>query len=451
MKAETATEITVMHYSRPEIKTTIQRIAADGDNHKCANGDFASWYRMKDGKLCHMDLTDDADYMHIINRHRSLYWSLNYFKPSMYALDYNQKLDDCIKIKSQDSPKISREQTSSYTFGVDIDKGHGCDIHTPGIKQAVEDMSQFYATELMKYAPNSVYVVYSGGGIYVYVHHKVFDPFFNQDSIQDHDYAVKILLETFALLIEDIRIQFFKLFPQHEGKVKPDSLNSAKRVFKSIFSIHKSLPYSVIPLDPHNVKIDFDDAKLPLSDEVVSRGDDWYVAYDDDLTMLQKLKGYYDQAMQKVKTSCTTAYTKSKVLINDSEYPPCVKNILQMDSCGEGATRALAFLAAFLGQVGLTYDDAATVWYGLANHWDADAANTNIFDAHFQKMHTTSCQKITDRNNKGYPGVSLNVLGVCKPNMKCMGIGSPRYYADKKANQERLKNRITGISPQVAN
>lgn len=440
----TATETTVMHYNRPEIKATIQRMAADGANHKCGNGDFHSWYRMKtkNKHLCHLDLTNDADYKYLINRFRSLYWSLNYFDETMFKMDYNQKLDESIRIKKQDSAKISREHTTGYTFGVDIDKGHGCDIHTEDIKQAVEDMAQFYCDELRQYAPNSVYAAYSGGGVHIYVHHKVFEPYFKQEGITDYDHAVRVLHEVFALLIEDIRIKFFDKFPQHEDKVKPDSLNNAKRVFKSLFSIHKSLPYAVIPLDPKNISINFNDAKLPLSDEVVSRADDWYIIYDNDLDMLRQLGKFYKVAEQNIKADRTFSYTKSLTLIDSSLYPPCIKNILKMDSCGEGATRALALLAAFLGQVGLSYDDASIVWYGLANHWDAAAAHSNVFESNFQKMHTTSCKKLADKNNKGYPGTSIHIIGACKPVMRCMDIGSPYYFADKKANSDRLKNRL---------
>ena len=36
----------------------------------------------------------------------------------------------------------------------------------------------------------------------------------------------------------------------------------------------------MIPLDPENINIDFDKARLPLSDEVLAEGEKWYREFD---------------------------------------------------------------------------------------------------------------------------------------------------------------------------
>jgi hypothetical protein len=62
--------------------------------------------------------------------------------------------------------------------------------------------------------------------------------------------------------------------------VKFDKLNIQKRKFKCIFSIHKRLPFAVIPLDPARIEIDFAKARLPLSDDALAEGARWYQEYD---------------------------------------------------------------------------------------------------------------------------------------------------------------------------
>ena len=42
----------------------------------------------------------------------------------------------------------------------------------------------------------------------------------------------------------------------------------------------------------------------------------------------------------------------------NSAYPPCIMNILSLKECGEGANRALGFIAAFLGQINTPIDEA---------------------------------------------------------------------------------------------
>jgi len=444
---DTATDITREHYARAGIKETIIRLSHDDGGYRWGNGDGWGWYVRDKYEKHAVNLSTVEGYEHLVDHHRVIYSTLNLFNADIFNLDY-------FKIDKKESPVISKEHIAGYTFGIDIDKGHGYDIHDPEVKQAVECMGQFFTDKFRAHAPNSVYVLYSGGGIYVMVHHGVLESYLNQlNTKKERVEGFTILLESFKLVIEEIRVEYFKLHPDHIGKVKPDSLNSAKRVFKSIFSIHKKLPYAVIPLNPTDIKINFDAARVPLSDDIIKTGATWYNDYDTDGGFIAYLQPYIEEVKagntMKTFNSITPTgsiynreYEKAAHPIEDVEqYPPCVKNILNLESCGEGKTRALAFVAAFLGQMNVKKELAQRVFYGLAKHWQADTSN--IFDSYYGVMRVQSCRKLTDKNNAGFPGVSLCGLNVCDPDMRCIGISSPWYYADKKANDSRLEWNIT--------
>ncbi|WP_462273427.1 hypothetical protein [Methanohalophilus sp.] len=440
----TATDRTREHYLRPEVMETILNLAHDETFYRWGNGDGVGWYyRHKQGKYAY-NLSREEDYRAIISKYRTLYWTLNLFDMRIFDTDYKE-------VFPEESPILSRQFTHGYTLGVDIDKGHGCDIHNPEVKQAVEDMGQYYADRLREYAPDSVHCLFSGGGIYVLLHHKAIEDYCKR-FVTGNDWEEKFstLLKAYGYVIEEIRKDFFKEYPQHEGKVKPDSLNNSKRVFKSLFSLHLKQPYVVIPLNPDNIKIDFEKAKLPLSNEVIESGKQWYQTYDTDNVFLNYLSEYLKLAHEQSR-HCTKQgqYSKFDIetdiasdMIPYEKWPPCVKNILALEKCGEGRTRALAFIAAFLGQMGVPETKAKEIFYNLANRWGATTAN--VFESNFMRMHVATCDKLGADDNTGYPmGVSIRNLGVCKPDPMCnSSIPSPRYYADRKANNERLMKKL---------
>jgi len=457
---ENVTPATYAHYTRPEVMRTIQRIATDGVNTRCGNGNFEIWYKYKKNlPVTHFDLSKREDYLWLVGRYKTLYWSLNYFEPYLYGLNFDQYLPDHERIPKSNSSRISKISTVGYTFSVDIDAKKG-DIREPAVKKAVEDMAQFYADEFRKFAPNGVYVLFSGGGAYVHLHHKVFDEYF-KNPLGSYDEYVTALLNGFGEWLDDISTRFYQLhpqlnpstgiYPEHPVKVGGDSLNGAKRIFKTIFSIHKSKPYVVVPLDPSDIKIDFDKATLPLKKDVLDAGDKWYRDYDTDGRILQEVRRYIEIAKikkPKIEYDDDAKYERSETPIDIEKWPPCIKNMLALNECHEGKTRALAVLAAFMGQMGISEKDAYKLFTDIAKRWNA--STTNIFESHFRIMRTPSCRTLTDSNNQGYPtGRSLKLLNVCKPDIRCINIISPRYYADKKANAERLKRKLIGdISPK---
>lgn len=444
----TASEIR-KHYKTHGVQETIQRIAKSGEYHRAGNGDGNIWYRSRAGKRNKIDLSNSSDYIFLTRKCRTLYWTLNLFEQEIYDLDYNS-------IDKADGPITSRSYTAGYTFGIDIDHGHGMDIHNPEVKKAVEDMAQFYADKLREHAPNSVYVAYSGGGIYVMVHHMIFAPYFEKFRNTDNaDVMLLTLLNAFDYLIGDLGDEFFKLHPEHVGKVKADQLNNSQRVFKTLFSVHKSLDYAVIPLDPDHVNIDFERATLPLQPEVINDGELWYSEYDDGTDFLNSVLKPYMEERPRLENASTgkprsQEYSmdieSSSVPIDDiMKWPPCMRNLYNLPECGEGQTRALAVLASFWGQIGIKEDTAREMFDSLAERWEAP--RSNIFESRYRNMKTTTCAKLMSDDNMGFPkGSSIKRLGVCKPDSRCVSVPSPRYYADKNANAELLMSKIQRVS-----
>lgn len=429
------------HYLTPEIRNTIMRISTEGngsraghweDPKKLISGEeveLQDWYKHQNEKKFKICLSNRADYYNSISKHRSLYWTLNVFDPEIFNIDYNQL--------TEKSELISRKYTIGYTFGVDIDKEKGCDIHNPEVKKAVEDMGQFFTNKLREYAPNSVYVAYSGGGIYVLVHHGVFTPYFERfRNKEDWDLMLLTLLDAFDFLIAYIRDDFFKLHPEHIGKVKPDQLNNSQRVFKTIYSIHKSMDYAVIPLDRDNIKIDFERATVPLKPDVIENGSTWYTDYDNGGYFINELlKPLLQIAYDKKKAIYDFGgeYRRSSIPLDDiNKWPPCMRNLYNLPTCGEGATRALAMFVSFLGQAGINEETAKRMFFELVNRWGA--RSSNILESYYGKMNVPTCKRLISDDNTGFPkGVSIKRLGVCKPDMRCLNSPSPYYYVDKKA------------------
>jgi hypothetical protein len=412
------------HYRRPEIREQIIRVCTSGALSRAGCGDSHSWYKVgTDGKH-KFNLSNEADYNRIVRSHRTLYYTLNLFDELVYTVDFNH-------VEQADSPQISRLHTKGYTFGVDIDKEHGQDIHAPEVKKAVEDMGQYFSNYLREYIPNSVNVAFSGGGIYVMVHHKAFDVYFEKfKGSQERDVMLLTLLDAFDALIGVIRDEFFRLHPEHIGKVKPDHLNGSQRIFKSLFSVHKTRDYAVVPLDSENVSINFENATLPISQSVIDSANEWYVDYDDGGYFIERcLKPHLQRAydVRKNKKVAVHDIDISKFPLADtSSWPPCMRNTYSMSSCGEGKTRALAIFASFLGQMAIPEQEAKGMFSSLAARWGAETSN--IFESYFLNMKTPACDTLRSSDDRGFPkGMSIKKLGVCKPDARCMQVPSETF------------------------
>jgi DNA primase large subunit len=166
--------------------------------------------------------------------------------------------------------------------------------------------------------------------------------------------------------------------------------------------------------------------------------------YDDDNGFLQFFKPYLEEARgNKLKQVQRNTEISGGVEISTgqfklSNYPPCVKKIMQRQTGGTGATRALAFLASFFGQIGLPEEEAHEIWLEIAERWGASAAN--VFESWFRRMNCPSCRTLSTPGS-GYPRIDLTEMQACKPDMKCHSVrmSSPVYYVDRELYKSKLK------------
>jgi len=294
----TSTKETQTHYRTPGVMETILRVSQANGWYRWANGDSKDWYWTKD-KARKMD---ETNYKTLTNKHRTLYSTLSLFHENIFD----------IKFSEYEGKKLQKscQYVNAYTFGIDIDtvdtvNGHGINIQEQEVKNAVEAATQFFCDRLREYAPNSVYCLFSGGGVYVFLHHEVFTPFFDKIAFcsSPYDYVsfVRTLTDALNIYTKKLADEFFLLNPKYKDFVKVDLLNGAKRIFKTIFSIHKKHNFAVIPLNPKRVIIDFDKATLPLKEDVITEGKKWYSEYDVTVDFLNEINQILKESKDKIK------------------------------------------------------------------------------------------------------------------------------------------------------
>ena len=264
----TATDLTLEHYQRPEVREIITKFAMPGDGSwRALNGDFCRWYMYSINDQARL-LNAVEDYDEIVESYRTVYQTLNVFDQSGWM---------AARPKAgitADHPLGTPADTVAYTLGIDIDKGHGCKIEKPEIRQAVEAAAQFLVDFLKEHGIHeSVWVLFSGGGIYIEVYHEICKP---KSSAPDVRVAFfEELTDRYNRLIELVSEKFFKAHHKYRGLVKFDALNNSKRVFKCILSVHKRYPYAVTPLNRDDIKIDLDRARVPLKDDMLEEARRW--------------------------------------------------------------------------------------------------------------------------------------------------------------------------------
>jgi len=424
----------IEHYQR--VKPIILKHSRDADTWRLGNGDFAVWYKKNSPKrgYCRLfDLSDPDDYDYLTKRHRTLYWSLNYFDDEVKK--------ECIpnSLHDKDGNKLTIGDfgtTRALSLGIDID-GVG-DIHDPAVKEAVEKAAKFVVGKLGKLCPKSTHLLFSGGGIYVLLHHKLFEckyDYKNQMLLCYH-----LLANTFNMFIKEIEEEFFESYPECKGYVKFDALNNQKRVFKTLFSIHKKYPYAVIPIDKDDIRIDFEKAKIPLSDEVIESGKKWYTTYEkgEKEALKKALEVYKDQMKEKFEAGTYDVVVADKPVAPEY-FPPCIKKILTLKKMGAGKTRTAALLAAFLGQCGWDRNDAFELYNEVCKRIGVN--RPDVFDDWFRKMHTPLCSTIQKKGG-GFPEMYMGEIGICEPvrmDETCNKCTSPFDYVRKKLQKKRGK------------
>jgi len=260
-----STEIIRDHYRRPEVKAAILRYCEHGAGSRALNSD-ERWYRGGTDPKTIM-LRGPADYDATIERGRTLYATLDILERAVFdrAVQWNEAR------KEPETTLGDLSNCLAFSLSTDID-GIGDIRKSIAVKEAVEAAAQFHVDYLRERGiEKSVYCLYSGGGIYVHLHHGLFAVDVGNTTLirEDRKREYQIICKAYNRLIGDISQAFFREHPEHIGKVKFDQLNNQKRTFKTIFSLHKRHPFAVVPLDSTAIKIDFNRASLPLSDEVL--------------------------------------------------------------------------------------------------------------------------------------------------------------------------------------
>ncbi len=424
------------HYQTPNIQRIITEKSRDCDTWRAGNGDFIAWYKKtkKEGLRLY-DLSDSNDYKTLTKNHRVLYSTLSLF-------------DDAVKSKRIPKTGVDNKgekyrigdfgNTRAYSLGVDID-GIG-DIHDSIVRGWVEKAGAFWVEKMSQICPESIHVLFSGGGIYGFVHHKLFAVKYGYEG--QYAECFHLLASTFNLLIKDIESDFFENYPEAKEYVKFDALNNQKRVFKSIFSIHKKHDLAVIPLDKNNIKIDLEKASIPLAEDVIQGGEEWYKSYDikEKEALIGALKGYQDEVRERPEFGDYPVVVSDQP-INQENFPPCIKRILALTKIGAGKTRVMALLASYLGEAGWKRDDALKFYSEVGQRLGIN--RPDIFNDWFGKMHCANCQTIQTKGG-GFPFMHFGEVGICDSDSFCKqlhgsigGSAGPVDYSLEKIKQQK--------------
>jgi len=442
----TANKWTWEHYKRPEVRDTIIRFCQDGTKQRALNGDQGWYISSGNGEV---RLRSPGDYEDTASKFRTLHATLDLFDPGVF--NTSSPWDE--KTGKPEHPIGTFKDCQGYTLGADIDS-IGNIIEDPSIKLAVEDMAKFLVGMLNEAGiSKSVHCLYSGGGIYVFIHHALFQAK-PEWSPEEREKAFRSLTGAYNMFLADAECKFFELHPEHLGKVKIDKINNQKRKFKCIFSIHKEYDLAVVPLDPGNIKIDFDQARPPLSADILQKGVEWYIEYDlaelDAVkTLLEPYAGTIEEDLRSRKErSGDFEISKRSEPIPVEDWPPCMKNILKKVEPGKGPHRACAVIASYLYQAGWSEKETLKVWMPVANRCGVEQ---RIFDEWYGRMCCPNCSKIQE-SSSGYPNIGIGELGYCEPEDGCDGCKWPGDYSNWSVSriEDSLKRDISALKkPEI--
>ena len=413
------------HYKA--VKPIIMELSKEGDTWRAGNGDFSKWYKYEGDNVRLFDLTNSEDYDYLTSKHRSLHWTLNFFDNKLR----NEMIPKSLHNEHGDKITIgSFADTRTYSLGVDIDS---LDIITKkDIRDSVEKLAQYMADRFRETCPTSVYSCFSGGGVYIYIHQNLFTKKFEYD--ENADYSWRMLTGCFNTYIKDIENDFFKEYPECKGKVKADAINTKKRVFKTLFSVHKKYPFAVTPFDIENIKIDLQKSKLPLDPDIIKSGKNWMKKYniDERTPLMERLKKYED-SIKTVDDDTKYEITVMAEKADKKDWPPCMLKIASMKRPNgtesiSGATRMKTAIATFLGQAGYEKEEASTIFKAVSNQ--VGGPETNIFESWYKKMSCPTCETIKKKGS-GFPHMDMGELELCQPDDYCKGIKHPIEYIEK--------------------
>lgn len=418
----TATDETREHYQRPEVKDIIKRWTMIYETEfsytwRALNGDFATWYKYFGDDYARL-LRADEDYDYVTDNFRTLYATLNVFETGPWVGGRPRAWI------TADSPEGSPRETVAYTLGVGIDKGHDTEdrtfnIEDADVKKAVEDAAQFLVDCLKEHGIHqNVWVLFSGGGIYIMLHHEICKP--GSKDLNHRQEFYGLLTDRYNRFIVHVSDEFFRVHPEHIGLVKFDALNNSKRVFKCILSIHKKKPYAVTPLNRDAIKIDFERAQVPLKDDMLAEAREWYSGYDaaEKVPLFKLLNGFEvtEEERERSKRHFAEIW-RSGAKIEAENFPPCMRHIITETNEGEGKTRFTAVLASFLYQMGWDEEGAWSLVKEVSGRNGLPNAG-HIFDSCFGRINCPSCKTIRE-DGAGYPHLGLKGLRACQTAEEC--------------------------------
>jgi P4 family phage/plasmid primase-like protien len=444
---DTATEITEGHYQRPEVKEVILKLCSYAGGLRGLNGD-EGWYSKGPGGS--VKLRGPGDYDDTTARARSLYMTADVFDPKVFDLSA-QWIEGRGGEGRPEFPLGTRGDLISYSLFADIDavkdpRGpDGSKLFHEGRIEALEAAASFMVQYLKdRGISESVGVLFSGQGIYVWLYPALSDVSENRALAgfdrekQDHDF--KVWLEAFNALLYDIEKAFFEEYPEHVGRVKFDKLNNQKRKIKCLLSIHKTMPFAVVPLDRDDVKIDLERARLTLDgglpSETIAEAeawlDGWKAGEGERKALISLLKPYAAKAERDISRKANTSgeISRASEPIPILDWCPFYQALGKFPG-GTGAHRVCGALAAWLYQAGWEEGDAFDLWYNVAARCDVE---TRIFFTAYGVINSPSCRTI-QKTSAGYPSLGFGGLNLCNPNEKCEGAVWPGQYGTQPKDE----------------
>ena len=447
----TASDMSMEHYERPEVRAAILALCEYGGGLRGLNGGDG-WY-VHQGDL--MRLRGPSDFDDTISKERSLYMTADVFTPPVFDI-WENRIEERGEVKPENTIG-ERGDLIAYSLFADIDAVK--DPHDEGDEdgkkrsklyhegriEALEAAASFMVSYLrLRGVSEAVGVLFSGQGIYVWLSPELSDmsvvrasPDFDRDKL---DGAFKIWFLAFNDLLADIEKAFFEAFPEHVGRVKFDKLNNQKRKIKCLLSIHKTLPFAVVPLDRDDIRIDLEAAKIPLSSETIERAKVWLSTWKagegERSALVRLLEPYRQKAAEDVTAKAKTSgkIQRASEAIPVEAWCPFYQNLLEFPG-GAGAHRVCGALATFLFQMGWSEEEAFQLWGPVAARCDVE---TRIFFTSFGVINSPNCETIK-RRGTGYPALSFGELDLCWPDETCKGCHWPGDYGTTPAGAVRAE------------
>lgn len=423
-----STDLIQEHYQRPEIKSKVLEYC---DSRRALNGDMIKWYHYSDNSTRSL-LNPDTDYDEIVSKYRTLYATLDIFDKEIFnkKQEYESSIDK--KNVSKDGSVLGTlEDCEAYSLGIDIDTmdtEEGDITKSKRLQLGIENALTFLLRKFQNIGiEKSIHLLYSGGGAYFILHHELFKSPGNLTG-DERAGVFKKVHTTFNLFITDLLKEFQQIYPQYDGMIKFDALNNQKRVFKTIYSIHKKHNLAVIPLDKNNLHLDISKAKLPISDEVIELGKSWYKDFDlaESKAMLDALLKYNKIAEIKLEKMSTKYDNRNKKKefrsynkIKPTEFCPWLLALLnRARSTSAGKTRVIAGIATMLPHAGYSDEESIRIAMDMAN--DAGLGERiDLVTDHVFNINAPSCHKIQSIGSH-YPNLGYGDLDCkCVPNETC--------------------------------